>query len=64
MKFVVAFVMCIVVAGWAVRIIVSYLYDAVHGYGGPTPMALDTSICFLLLAIALGILSKYRIKDH
>jgi len=64
MKFVVAFVLSMTVLGWSCRIVAGYVADRVAHYGGPTPMALDTGVCFGLVAIVLMILSKYRIQDR
>ena len=62
-KLIVAFICSLTTLVWSVRIIAGYVADRVTSYAGPTPMALDTALCMLLLSVAGIILSKYRIHD-
>jgi hypothetical protein len=59
-----AFHLGLFVLFWAVVVISGYVFDHVHSYGGPTPMALDAAICLSFLAVAIIMLSMYRIKDR
>jgi hypothetical protein len=49
---------------WTIVVLAGYVFDAVHSYGGPTPMSLDTAICLSLLAVAVILLSMSRLKGR
>lgn len=61
-SFATAFLLCLSVLFYAVIVIAGYVFDNVHSYGGPTPMALDTAISLSALAVAGAILSSLGVR--
>lgn len=61
MKYAVActstFFMFMAVLFYSVTVIAGYVFDHVHSYGGPVPMALDTAIMLSIVGVAGMILA-------
>lgn len=63
MRYVVCMILSLTLLAWSVRIITGYVSDKVNGVAVYTPMALDTAICFAVVAAVLLVLSKHRVRD-